>query len=932
MKSPSKTDLLIECLEKEGVLKVSNKFACNINAEKSHDVTDAVQEKKEFSILQLKSFKNQNRVHDHKKLVDEMVSFYGSINKAAKDLKINYCTLYKLCQPLKKKIHKKVEQKKINQRHLKDFFSLKSTTTCFPKARIADNRYMTSTYREAYKGYKKWCDENNIPRVSGKTFHRLKPKKVYKLADIPDNECICLLCQNFQKDKKCIEEYSIQGIAKHTSEIMLQSMCPVTDATGGVSKEYGRYSCISRNCETCGFKKIGQRKIRSDFFEKQIRKANPRIYSDKRIIKWQRWESFSRISKDGKEIKKIDKVDKYGTRKEFLQTFLKDVHDMALHMFNWKWHDHQFDFLKSTLKPGMLAQVLDFAQNYMNIHVDEPQGCHWDHTQTVIHPIVNFRICPKDGGLITEEHIMITDDLDHDKFAVKKFEDISLEELKKNGFDPSCVIQFCDNCSRQYKSKGPFQYISTSGIPTMRSYFGANHGKGPSDSATGNVKKTLALGRKSRRYELRTAFEVYTYLKTIFAERQKVKEEIASSRGTCVHHKQKAFFVTDIDRSDPIVAVTTKTSKKFSTIRSTGNDFIVEARQVACMCGSCMFGDATGCPNIHYTGEWVQYDLRTGKICKEKSSTHWDNCNIVQRSEEIISAENDQEVCHNTSSVVNTQNSCESVSYTSSPGSDDTILYNILDINDLFRNAQACTNFDSLKNLFQQNPITQFTGEPAKLNRSHRLDTIAHRNFPSDGPAGYLPVSIFGDGNCLPRALCVALGLNPNDFHQEMRLRICYEGVLNMSRYHDNSYLSLGAEHTYDRTTFAIVYADMSEYRMSYGCQAGESQCERITRWGDAAKKTYEEEVYMSRKSGEWMGMWQLFQAANCIQRPICSVYPDYLQDRIRRDLNRTIMPYDERFREREPIFIMWTPSTLQTCRPNHFVPLLKCTLKITIV
>ena len=43
--------------------------------------------------------------------------------------------------------------------------------------------------------------------------------------------------RTFKKDKKCIEEYGIQGIAKHTNEIMLQSMCPVTDATGGVSKE-----------------------------------------------------------------------------------------------------------------------------------------------------------------------------------------------------------------------------------------------------------------------------------------------------------------------------------------------------------------------------------------------------------------------------------------------------------------------------------------------------------------------------------------------------------------------------------------------------------------------------------------------------------------------------------------------------------------------
>ena len=274
----------------------------------------------------------------------------------------------------------------------------------------------------------------------------------------------------------------------------------------------------------------------------------------------------------------------------------------------------------------MLGQVLDFAQNYMNIHVDEPQGCHWDHTQTVIHPIVNFRICPKDGGLITEEHIMISDDLNHDKFAVKKFEDTSLENLKESGFEPTCVIQFCDNCSRQYKSKGPFQYISTSGVPTMRSYFGANHGKGPSDAATGSVKKTLALGRKSRRYELRTALEVYNYLRHVFEQRAQEKEQLAVATGKCVHYKQKVFYVTDIQRTDPIVAVTTKTSKRFSTIRSTGHDFIVEVRNVACMCGSCMFGDATGCPNIHYSGEWVQYDLRTGKVCTEKCDSHWDNC------------------------------------------------------------------------------------------------------------------------------------------------------------------------------------------------------------------------------------------------------------------------------------------------------------------
>ena len=100
----------------------------------------------------------------------------------------------------------------------------------------------------------------------------------------------------------------------------------------------------------------------------------------------------------------------------------------------------------------------------------EPQGSHWDHMQTVIHPIVNYYL-DKDGKLVTEEHIMNTHDLKHDKFAVREFEKRTLEHLKAKGFVPKQIIQFCDNCAGQYKSKGSFQFISESGIPTLCMFF-----------------------------------------------------------------------------------------------------------------------------------------------------------------------------------------------------------------------------------------------------------------------------------------------------------------------------------------------------------------------------------------------------------------------------------------------------------------------------
>ena len=123
--------------------------------------------------------------------------------------------------------------------------------------------------------------------------------------------------------------------------------------------------------------------------------------------------------------------------------------------------------MKDNLKEGQLLQVLDFGQNYMNVYQDEPQGPHWDHAQTVIHPIVNFYI-GKDEKLVTEEHIMITHDLKHDKFAVREFEKRTLEHLKAKQFVPRQIIQFCDNCAGQYESKDPFQFISESGIPTLQ--------------------------------------------------------------------------------------------------------------------------------------------------------------------------------------------------------------------------------------------------------------------------------------------------------------------------------------------------------------------------------------------------------------------------------------------------------------------------------
>ena len=86
---------------------------------------------------------------------------------------------------------------------------------------------------------------------------------------------------------------------------------------------------------------------------------------------------------------------------------------------------------------------------------------------------------------------MISDDHTHNKYAVKQFEEISLNSLQDRGIHIKKILLFCDNCSAHYKSCGVFKFLFSSPMPKFRSYFGERHAKGPADSVIGRVKKGM---------------------------------------------------------------------------------------------------------------------------------------------------------------------------------------------------------------------------------------------------------------------------------------------------------------------------------------------------------------------------------------------------------------------------------------------------------
>ena len=131
--------------------------------------------------------------------------------------------------------------------------------------------------------------------------------------------------------------------------------------------------------------------------------------------------------------------------------------DLALNLFDMWWNYSQFKYIKDpeTLEYDHLVQVIDFGKNYLNQFQDELWSLFWYHTQTVvIHPIINYYRCPQyPKKIIMDEDIIISDNRKHDKQAVRTFKEVSLGFLASEGIVPTKKIQFCDNCSQQYKAE-----------------------------------------------------------------------------------------------------------------------------------------------------------------------------------------------------------------------------------------------------------------------------------------------------------------------------------------------------------------------------------------------------------------------------------------------------------------------------------------------
>ena len=367
------------------------------------------------SVLQLQFVKKSNRMKEHADLVKQLIKEFGSIRKASLQLGVPYKTLHRLCQA---PVVWKKETKQV-WTDIKNFYTSNVISHELPSARSKGRHFLSITLEECFLVYKEGCSREGRRNVSFNTFCCLRPKSVFTVGQTLDRQCICEQCENFRLVKNQLIKLGVKAVPAHTTDCVKLSLCQIDsfnsendriDSFHLINPDYGKVQCITRNCQNCGIEKI----------QLKVLQGNPNLQQDENMIQWNRWVWVEKFP--GSTAKKMILRTEQGTCKDLLDVFLDDLKSLSHHLFSANWNYAQFQYIRDNLKPGYLLSVLDFGQNYMNVFQDEPQSIHWDHTQTTIHPIVNFFIKPGESVVTVEEHIMISNDKNHDKYAVKTFE------------------------------------------------------------------------------------------------------------------------------------------------------------------------------------------------------------------------------------------------------------------------------------------------------------------------------------------------------------------------------------------------------------------------------------------------------------------------------------------------------------------------------
>jgi hypothetical protein len=811
-------------------------------------------------------------------------------------------------------------------------FTRNDVSMQLPYRRQANNHYLRQSVEETYNNT--YVPEQTAAKeriLSLSSVRRSLTKHIKPMKKVPYRHCQCGRCLNFGLLVEGVRASGLKGISRHSTKNVTSSLCPPRDCHSDGHDGHDDQSplenyhrkCIFRECSLCG---------ESQFYD-NLKKKNGGMLDMEKTCHWRQWED---VFRDGKKIDH-DRVKHTTTLEKLLKKYWVSLKKHSTHLFHFKWQGAQFEQVRNNLEDGDLLMVMDFGMNFAHRYAEEPQASHWYHQSSTVHPVVCYLRCPERDchEIVTEDLMMISDDLNHDAYAVKAFEDKAIEHLQDKGYELKRVVQFTDNCSGQYKSKLPFEFLSERPFPIIRNYFGQQHGKGPGDALIGRISRRVGDHNRSGKSDIGDSRTMHQYL---------VEEmSITTVTGQCSHNVRYFYLVDDIDRSHVPQAVTLSGTQKVHSVRNTGFYGFVEVRDSSCFCSGCVSGDVP-CEQ----SELVQGFMRHNIIGKKQegdpshSSTTWPD-NAAKKQGKTKKPRKPRGKKKKPIVAVPEENITEDVSDDDAPedvdnvddhalgyGHDDHVqavtdpvlaaFHNTLTeahylgmLNEMSMLTSWKSLLDYVRTYVEYVPVLPDTFFDAR----HTLDTediLSRSVIPVDVRIGmntWFCISTSADGNCLPHVLS-RYCYGHEGHASEMRVRMVFEGVLNHRDYVDSGLLVKGS--CFAETDVARLYAE----------RTGQNLIGLDLSLPESVLGVFQLEMIDCCKAGTYCGLWALHVAANVLQRPINAWYPDIAEPElmpVRDFLHRAIEPFNAFHSPNPPATILWTKVSQQSLAFQHFVP-----------
>lgn len=629
---------LKNCPSTQPVMKqIVNRYSSPCRASKPLKKSDAIQ-KIVMKIRKHRTNKDKIRLNN---CVNELLQI-SSIRGAAKRLHIPYTTLHRLIKIQEKSVRRVSD---LDVQNVRKFYKNSRISMQLPYKKYAKFYYLRSPLAVAYEEYAREQNALNCRVLSKSAVYRCL-KGIFRVRKrIPFKECLCDVCLNNSLLVDALIAAGIRHVHRRITQNITLSFCPTEKIKDLTSRKLEldesqqqsslitdhNHDCIFRNCQKCG----------AVHFQEGLVKANADYNVDwSKIVIWHQWEkaeakddnknndtekkkdrAHGSENKTNKPRKYWDKFRYSGTLSNLLSLFTQSLHNLSVHMFDFRWQAFQFDECKKLLQHGDCLFIIDFAQNRTHRRQDEAGGGYWSRKQTTLHPfIIYFPCLEKCGHLVKEEVLVFSDEMRHDGAAVNKFFVKVLEHLEERQIPLKRMIIFSDNCAPQYKSCKVFDTLSKRNIPVLHNYFGAKHGKAEADGAIGRLAQSIDAVVRSGQYELSKSEELAKYCQQFLTVGNDDKP------GFCCHYRKSFYLVNDINREHDNDLVAVKGTLGLHSVRNTGIPGIIEVRESSCFCEICFLNVPGECKNKGLVKDfrWTCLSKRLSSVPRMTvNNVHW---------------------------------------------------------------------------------------------------------------------------------------------------------------------------------------------------------------------------------------------------------------------------------------------------------------------